>query len=360
MAKKKLVVAGAVGVIGRTVIAHFDTLDDWSVVGLSRSKPDFPMKAEHVSVDLLDAAASLKTLGGIKGATHAVFAALQWTPDLAAQVAPNRELVVNLIKGLEAGSGDTLRHVTLMQGGKAYGCHLGPFRTPAKESDPRHMPPNFYYAQEDFLREASVGKAWSWTAIRPEAVIGPAVGNPFNLLMVIAVYALISKSLGLPLVFPGTRQNYEVLYQYTDARILARSTEWAAETPECAGEIFNITNGDYFRWERMFETVAKFFDMPLGYPQPFELTTMMADKAPIWDALVKRHGLKPYAYDKIAAWHFGDFIFKTPYDNITSTIKARKFGFQDCLDSEDTMIQQLTELQRLGILPADMTSVGKL
>ena len=101
MAKKKLVVAGAVGVIGRTVIAHFDTLDDWSVVGLSRSKPDFPMKAEHVSVDLLDAAASLKTLGGIKGATHAVFAALQWTPDLAAQVAPNRELVVNLIKGLE-------------------------------------------------------------------------------------------------------------------------------------------------------------------------------------------------------------------------------------------------------------------
>ena len=59
---KKVVVAGAVGVIGRTVIAHFEKLDGWEVVGLSRSKPDFPTKAKHVSVDLLDEAASRKTL----------------------------------------------------------------------------------------------------------------------------------------------------------------------------------------------------------------------------------------------------------------------------------------------------------
>jgi hypothetical protein len=27
---------------------------------------------------------------------------------------------------------------------KSYGVQLGPFKTPAKETDPRHMPPNFY------------------------------------------------------------------------------------------------------------------------------------------------------------------------------------------------------------------------
>ena len=360
MAKKKIVVAGAVGVIGRTIVSHFEKLDGWEVVGLSRTKPDFPTKMQHISVDLLDEAGSRKTLSEIGGVSHIVFAALQWTPDLAAQVAPNRALVANLVNGIEAGSAKTLKHVTLMQGGKAYACHLGPFRTPAKESDPRHMPPNFYYAQEDFLREACIGKNWNWTALRPEAVIGPAVGNPFNLLMVIAVYALISKALGLPLVFPGTRETYEVLYQWTDARILAAATQWAGETEACGGEIFNITNGDYFRWERMFETIAKFFDMPLGHPLPFQMTTMMADKGPVWNALVKRHGLKPYPYESIAAWHFGDFIFKTPYDNITSTIKARKFGFQECLDSEDTTIQQLTNLQHLGILPKDMKDVRPL
>ena len=59
-------------------------------------------------------------------------------------------------------------HVTLMQGGKAYGVHLGPLkRVPLKESDGRTMPPNFYYDQEDLVRERQAGKRWTWTALRP-------------------------------------------------------------------------------------------------------------------------------------------------------------------------------------------------
>lgn len=45
----------------------------------------------------------------------------------------------HLIESLEKLS-PGFQHVTLMQGGKAYGCHIGPFPSPAKESDPRHMP----------------------------------------------------------------------------------------------------------------------------------------------------------------------------------------------------------------------------
>ncbi len=356
---KKVVIAGAVGVIGRTAVSHFEKLEGWTVIGLSRSKPDFPMRARHISVDLLDEDATRRALSGLNDITHIVFAALQFHSSLAEQVAPNLALLANLVHAIEDAS-PALQHVTLMQGGKAYGCHLGPFRTPAKESDPRHMPPNFYYAQEDFLRSNRVGKSWTWTVLRPEAVIGPAIGNPYNLLMVIAIYALISKELGLPLVFPGTHQSYNVLYQYTDARILARAIEWAATTPACGGQVFNITNGDYFRWSRMFETVAKFFGMPLDVPLPINLGTMMADKEPLWNAIVGRYQLRPYRYRDIAAWDFGDFIFKTDYDNITSTIKARKFGFGDCHDSEDTMVEQLTELQRLGILPANMKDVHPL
>lgn len=63
------------------------------------------------------------------------------------------------------------------------------------------MPPNFYYDQEDHLRERQRGKDWAFTALRPEAVCGFAVGNPMNLSMVIAVYAAISKELGIPLRF---------------------------------------------------------------------------------------------------------------------------------------------------------------
>ena len=110
-----------------------------------------------------------------------------------------------------------LRHVTVYQRGKAYGADLGPFKTPAREDDPRLMPPSFYYDQEDARRRRQKGKSWHFTALRPEAVCGYSIGNPMNLTMVIAVYAAISKELGLPLRFPGTMAAYHALYQVTSA-----------------------------------------------------------------------------------------------------------------------------------------------
>ena len=65
-----------------------------------------------------------------------------------------------------------LRHIPFCQGGKAYGADLGPFKTPARENDPRLMPPNFYHDQEDLLRRRQQGKPWHWTAQRPEAIGG--------------------------------------------------------------------------------------------------------------------------------------------------------------------------------------------
>ena len=96
-----------------------------------------------------------------------------------------------------------LRKVVLIEGAKFYGAHLGPYkRPPARETDPRHMPPNFYYNQEDYLIQRSEGKGWSWTALRPSSICGVAVGNPMNMATVIAVYAALCKEMKLPLRFP--------------------------------------------------------------------------------------------------------------------------------------------------------------
>lgn len=69
-------------------------------------------------------------------------------------------MLKNMVEVMEKHA-PNLRHATLMQGGNAYGVHFGPIPSPAKESDPLPMPPNFYYDQEDFLRKRSVGKSWS-------------------------------------------------------------------------------------------------------------------------------------------------------------------------------------------------------
>jgi nucleoside-diphosphate-sugar epimerase len=89
-----------------------------------------------------------------------------------------------------------------------------------------------------------------------------------NLSMVISVYASISRELGLPLRFPGTPNAYTALYQVTSADILARATEWATTSPSAVNEIFNVTNGDYFRWINLWPALARYFNMPCGPPRP--------------------------------------------------------------------------------------------
>jgi len=162
----KALVAGALGVTGRTLVSHLISLDHWEVIGLSRRKPEFQSRGYYAAVDLLNRSELEASLSKIGGITHIFYAALQPAATFFEEVAPNVAMLVNAVETVERTS-NTLRKVVLIEGAKYYGAHLGPYKTPAKENDPRHMPPNFYYDQEDYLKEQSDGKPWSWTALRP-------------------------------------------------------------------------------------------------------------------------------------------------------------------------------------------------
>jgi hypothetical protein len=119
----------------------------------------------------------------------------------------------------------TLRHITIFQGGKAYGSDLGPYKTPAREDDLRLMSPNYYYDQEDLLKTRQKRGEWGFTVIRPGgAICGFSVGSAMNLILVIGVHAAICREMGLPLRFPGPQKVYDALYQVTSADILAEAT----------------------------------------------------------------------------------------------------------------------------------------
>lgn len=350
--KHTALVLGATGIIGRNLLTHLDTRPDWTVKAVSRRAPDFPTRAETRSLDLLSPDSLAGAAAWLRDVTHVFFAAYQEHADPAELARINVGLLRNTVEALEKYA-PGFRHVSFIQGGKAYGAQFGLYKTPAKETDPRHFPPNFYYDQEDFLRDASQGRRWSWTALRPDMMMGLAVGNPMNLGNLIGVYASLCKALRVPLRFPSTPRAYSILANVTDATVLAKALEWSALDEACAGEVFNITNGDVFRWSQVFPRIADAFGIACADPQPFSLAEAMRDKAPVWDALTQRHGLKPHGLKALAHWAFGDFIFHVENDAFFDVNKARRFGFQEMhLDSADAMVALMRQLQAEKLIPA--------
>ena len=343
-------VVGAHGVIGRNLVDHLLQLGDWDVIGLSRRGGASEGRLRHVAVDLLDDADAHAKLGALGAVTHIFYAAYQDRPTWAELVEPNLAMLVNTVTAIER-AGANLQHVSLMQGYKVYGAHLGPFKTPAREDDPGHMPPEFNVAQQAWLEGRQRGEAWTWSALRPSVVCGYALGNPMNLAMVIAVYASISKELGLPFRFPGSPDAYHSLLEMTDADLLARATVWAATDPACANQAFNINNGDLFRWSELWPAIAEWFGLDTAPPLPMSLDEVMSDKAPLWDAMVERHALAPTPYEAVSSWRFGDFVFRWDYDVIADGSKARRFGFHQFVDTRAMFIGIFEDLRARRVIP---------
>ena len=149
---------------------------------LSRRKPPEDFGARILLVDLTDAAAVAALAPNLVSVTHLVYTALYETPQLIAgwrdeaQIATNAAMLRNLFEPLEKAA-TSLRHVTLLQGTKAYGVHVRPIPLPAREGrDEAYDIPNFYWEQEDYLAEKRLGKDWAVTILRPQVIFGEVLG----------------------------------------------------------------------------------------------------------------------------------------------------------------------------------------
>jgi nucleoside-diphosphate-sugar epimerase len=354
MARNVAVVVGALGIIGRYIVERLLAEADWHVVGLSRrAAPEGP-RYRHFQVDLLDAAACNDRLAQLTDATHIFYAAFQpaqgAAAGYAANIGSNRDMLVNAVTAI-AGASSTLRRVVLVTGTKYYGSHLGPFKTPARERDPRHLPPDYYFDQVDWLTAFQCGKPWDWVELRPQTLCGFAPGTPMSILPAIAVYAAISRELGLPLRFPGKPGAYAAIYQVTESSHFANAALWAATEPRCALEAFNITNGDYFRWRNLWPSIAGVFDMPLGEPQTISLTQHMGTMEGLWRSMTEKHGLKPYDFRELVAWPFADYVFGCDWDVMSDVTKSRRFGFHDVVDTEEMFCRLLRRFRQERIVP---------
>jgi len=351
MTRKSALVVGGNGIVGKNLTQYLCETNEWEVFVTSRSGLHYETSAHFIPLDLSAANVEEQMGDTLNGITHVFFAAYTERQDPYEQSEANGRLMKNLVLAIQKKA-TNLQRVLFIQGGKAYGAHLGYYKTPAYESDPRTITPNFYYDQEDFLREESRDRKWSWTSIRPDIVIGVTIGNPMNLANLIAVYANLCKEEGIPMRFPGSQQAYQALVNVTGVKVLAKAMDWAANAGQAVDEIFNVTNGDVFRWSQLWPRFGEYFGVEVAEPQRFSLQEYMPGKKQLWAQMTVKYGLKPYELDRLVQWGFGDFIFNVESDAFQDVNKARRAGFHEMNgDSLGVFLETFRQLKAEKIIP---------
>jgi nucleoside-diphosphate-sugar epimerase len=358
-----VLIAGATGVIGDAVLTRFAAEPGVTVVAVSRRAPAAAdgRRIRHLALDLTDAEACRRVAADLGDVTHVVFTAVAEQPGLVEgwrdprQMQTNLAMLSNLLAPLSEAA--RLEHLTLLQGAKAYGGHAGRLAPiPARERAPRDTHENFYWLQEDHVRERAAAHGFAWTIFRPSVVIGAAWGAVMNPLLPLGAYAALRREEGKPFSYPG---GVAQISEIVGADLLAEAFLWAGRTPAAHGETFNITNGDAFSWRDAWPALAEAFGVEVGPDEPMRLAPWLIERAGLWDSLVARDGLQPIA---LAAFlgeshHYADILLRKDAEAIgrptlLSTIKLRQAGFAGCRDSEDSLRGWVRELQLRRLLPA--------
>lgn len=360
-----VVVVGASGLVGTAAVEKF-LADGWDVISVSRREPELELDSpasgshKHLPIDLRDAPASRAAFEQLTHVTHVVYTAVYEKPGLVPgwserdQMDTNLEMLQNVLEPLtSAASG--LRHVSILQGTKAYGVHLHPMRIPGREHYPRDDHENFYWLQEDYVREKSAKEDWSFSIWRPQLIVGPNHGVVMNLPPIIGAYAAICREENQLFGFPG---GIPWVWEAVDTRLVANALVWGATSPAAAGETFNLTNGEVFEWRDMWPAMAETLGVEAGPDRPVSLAEFLPAKADVWDRIVQKHGLRNIPMSELVgeSHHYADFCFAYGADSpppaaFVSTVKIKQAGFTEVYNTEETFTYWLQKLIDRKVLP---------
>jgi nucleoside-diphosphate-sugar epimerase len=355
----KVLVTGASGLLGAAAIEKFLSAG-WDVVGVSRRKPELPSgrDIEFLSVDLRDEKAARAAFEPLTDVTHIAYTAIYEMPELVAgwsskeQIETNNAMLHNVVEPI-VRIASNFQHISILQGTKIYGVHLHPIPIPARERDARKNHANFFFDHQDYVSEMGAKHGFSYTALRPQLVIGPTPGA-LNVLPAIGVYAAIRREKGEPFSFPG---GPSFVWEAADADIVADAMVWAGQSPQAANEAFNITNGDVFEWRNLWPALAETLGVETGPDMPTSVAAYLAENADVWDRIVAKYDLRSRNLRELVGR--GDqhvdfaFAYGAPAGPraFVSTIKLRQAGFTRTIDTEDSFRSGLQSLIDHKLLP---------
>lgn len=358
---KKVLVVGANGVVGFSAMKYFRLVENVEVVALSRKNPYETFGAQFISVDLLDLDKCKDVLQHVTGITHIVYCAVYEKKNLREgwldeeQITNNDAMLRNLYDAIIDNNHSTLKHITLLQGTKAYGTHIGEFKIPAKEGkSERRDIPNFYWKQEDFIKEIQKDSKWNYSILRPRIIFGEAIGSAMNIITAIAVYASILKEQGQPLHYPGTQTS--VIMQAVDADLLAAAISWAGESENAKNETFNVTNGDIFVWYNVWPAIAEALGMEMGDVKPVKLVDFMKQHPNAWDEIRMKYHLASPSIEQFvnSSFEYADGYLNADPKQMpaySSTIKIHGAGFDQFIDTEEMFVKWFNILIDRNLIP---------
>lgn len=367
MREPHVLIIGASGLVG-TAAANSFLAAGWHVTAASRRAPELINHAvgerlQHLPLDLQDARATAAAIEALSAVTHVVYTAVYELPGLIAgwsdphQISTNGQMLRNVLTPLRAHH--PLEHVTLLQGTKAYGGAVRPMRIPARESQPRVEHPNFYWLQEDHLREAAAADGFAFTILRPQLIVGPNHGVVMNLPPVVGAYAALRTWEGEPCGFPG---GADWVWEAVDVRLVGEACCWAATAPAARGETYNLNNGEVFAWRDMWPAIVRTLGAQPGPDEPLSVATYLNERHAMWDQLVAHHDLAapPLAAFVGESHYYADLCFAhgaqtPPPPALVSSIRIKQAGFTDTCNSEESFCYWLADLQARRMLPSAKT-----
>lgn len=282
----------------------------------------------------------------------------------------NKILFQKALDVTEKIAGKQIKCFLLQTGYKYYGVHKGGkylAHLPYQEDAPRHEGLNFYYTQEDLLKDYAEKNHWKYIITRPNIIVGVSKGNFMNFAVSLALYASIQREKCQPLIFPGNEIAWNSLVDHSDALNNGRFQIWTSTNENIRNEIFNIYNGDEVRIRTLWSKVEKYFGFE-PYTQTFSeqnevnygsidklefsLTKYMLENRDQWTHLATREQLDLSAYG-YATWSFIDFVLGRAFDDQGDLTKARQYGWTANVDTIESYIQCFNRLKELRIIPSD-------
>ncbi|KAK1410042.1 hypothetical protein QVD17_36575 [Tagetes erecta] len=366
-------VALIVGVTGMAGVAITEALKKptalggpWTVYGVSRRPLPtwFPSSLlnQHIELDTLNQQQTHKLISPLASQiTHVFWVALQVNESEEINISLNSTMLSNVLNALTSSSDSKLSHVTLQTGTKQYmgpifdpilSTQLVPRDSPYIEEYPRLPFPNFYYDLEDIL--ASYSKSFTYSIHRASMIMGASTRSYYNLLLTLAVYALICKHENYPFRYMGNKYTWEHFWDVSDARLLAEQQIWASVTNKAKNEAFNCTNGDMFTWKTIWKVLCDVFEVefvPFDEKEKFDFMEFMKDKGQVWDRIVEENGLYKTKMEDITCFGGMEMVLKIEIQHVCSMNKSREFGFYGYANTLKSVPEWVQRLRKMKILP---------